>query len=337
MRSDLLHLVGVYSNPRRYKSRLALTRQWLSDAKDSGAMVMLVAHAFGERPHDFDDSDPALKHVHLVRLRGGPEQEVWLKEALVNAGIARLPEEARYICWEDTDIRHVRADWAAETVQMLQHYRVGQTWSHSIDLGPNGETVRNEWGNDADRSFSAAWTDGDIDVPNGDYGPSFLRLTQREHRQDARRHYGYSWAIRRDVLKGIGRLIDWMVTGSADYHMALGFSGALAHMAQQELADFNGNLSSGYIRRLREFARRCDDHVRQDIGCVPGTVLHSWHGTKTSRYYIDRKHILLGSGFDPDVDLAYDANGLPMLVTDNRALRDGLRRYFVVRNEDAGL
>jgi hypothetical protein len=48
--------------------------------------------------------------------------------------------------------------------EMLQHYRVGQTWSHAMDLGPDGECVRNEWGSGVDRSFCAAWLDRDVEL-----------------------------------------------------------------------------------------------------------------------------------------------------------------------------
>ena len=337
MRADLLHVVGVYSNPRRFASRLRLAREWIEHMHESGVRLILVQHAFGERPYDFDADDPLLRGVNLVSLRGGPEHELWLKEGLVNAGFARVPEEAKYLCWEDADVRHVRSDWAAETVHMLQHYRVGQTWAQTIDLGPQGEVMTNEWGHDVDRSFCAAWLAGDIDEPTDGYGQPQSRalFARRTGEKDWRQHYGYSWAIRRDALKGLGRLLDWMVTGSADYHMALGFCGKLRSVTERELADHREKgLSHGYVRRLREFAQRCEEHIRQDIGCVPGTLIHGFHGPKKNRFYIGRKDILIESGFDPDVDLAADVNGLPTLVTDNRLLRDGLRRYNVQRNED---
>jgi hypothetical protein len=251
-----------------------------------------------------------------------------------------LPDSARYLCLQDTDVRHLREDWAAETVHMLQHYRVGQTWSHSIDLGPQGEIVTNEWGNDADRSFCAAWLAGHVtaDLTEGYHGEgaAFKVSTalKAQGKMDWRQHYGYSWAIRREVLHWIG-LLDWMVTGSADYHMALGFAGLLRNKTAKELADDQGQLSVGYIRRLQEFADKCEAHVRQDIGCVPGTIAHDWHGPKRNRFYISRKQILIESGFDPDKHVAYDFNGIPYLAGDNRLLRDGLRTLAVARSEDS--
>ena len=286
--------------------------------------------------------DPAkYPHVNLLQLRGSDAHELWLKEALTKAGMARLPQDAKYVCWEDADVEHARPDWAAETVQMLQNHRLGQTWSHAIDFGPQGEVMRNEWGNDADRSFSAAFLAGDLPTPAGNvlipeaiakcgtpvegYGSGSCEA-KAEYKRDHRQHFGYSWAARREVLQGIGGVMDWLVTGSADYHMARAFAGLPS--------DVKSDATPGYRRRLNEFARRCDEFVKQDIGCVPGTLLAHYHGPKVKRFYFTRHAVLSAGQFDPDVDLAYGMDGLPQLVGDNRVLRDGLRRYFMRRNEE---
>lgn len=330
MQNNLLHVIGVYSNPRRYKARSRLLREWISNSLDSGVHLTVVEHAFGERPYEIGKDE--FKHLNLLQIRGGPEHELWLKEGLINYGIAHLPENAKYVCWEDTDIAHERGDWASETVHMLQHYRVGQTWTHSYDKGPNGNVVRNEWGNDVDRSFSAAWLAGDIKDDPGEYQganvPKQSRaLLENKGEIDYRQHYGFSWAMRRKCFTGIGRLIDWMVTGSADFHMAMCF----AH----RLVNFDDRMAPSYNRKLHEFQDRCEIHIKQDIGCVDGTVVHGWHGAKRHRFYLSRFDILRESGFDPDRDIAYDVHGLPTLISDNRILRDGLRRYNMQRNEDS--
>jgi hypothetical protein len=327
MPSEYLHVVGVYSNPRRYASRIRLLHEWIEHMLDSGVSLTVVEHAFGDRPYELPPSSDV---IDIVQVRGGAEHELWLKEGLVNMGFARLPDNAKYLCWEDADIRHVDKNWAAETIEMLQHHRVGQTWSHSMDLGPRNECVKNEWGSDVDRSFSAAWLAGDVEMLPEAYSRALLA---NKSEKDWRQHVGYSWAIRRDALRGLGRLLDWMVTGSADYYMALGFCGKLRGLTTKDVA--GDKLSAGCIRRLREFAARCELYIKQDIGYVPGTILHGWHGPKRSRQYIDRKDILVESKFDPDTDITYDVHGLPTLVGDNRLLRDGLRRYGMQRNEDS--
>lgn len=334
MQASALHVIGVYSNPRRWLQREALLVQWLNRVRESGAHVHVVEHAFGDRAHVLDPRH--YPDVTLHQLRGGPEHEIWLKEALAEYARGHLPPTAEYVCWQDTDVQHMHPSWASETVDCLQHHRVCQTWSHSIDLGPQHQILPNEWGNWADRSFAQAWIDGDIEVPNGleDYGPPRDFLVNKGKR-DWRQHYGYSWAARADVLQRIGGLIKWLVTGSADYHMALAFAGKLHMMLEKELADGRGMLNEAYVSKLRDFGAQCDRVIQQDIGCVPGALAHFWHGAKRNRGYISRKDILIQSNFNPDRDIAYDHHGLPYISSDNRLLRDGLRRYFRERNEDS--
>ena len=342
MRPELLTVVSCYFNHRRNPALLKNAREWLERTQDSGVKVIFVEHQLGERPFEFDPAKHP--HVTLIQLRGTAEHELWLKEALLKVGFARLPEEARYICWEDADVEHSKSDWAGETVQMLQHHRVGQTWTHAVDLDGGGEVMPNEWGQDVDRSFSAAFRDGDIDTPagrtmlpqrqglpgpilakEGYYGAIEDRPKDggKSSKRDHRQHYGYSWAARRSVLQGVG-LIDWLVTGSADYHMALAFAGIKSRVGNES--------STGYARRISEYATRCEEFVKQDVGVVPGIIMAHFHGEKAKRFYLSRHAVMSASQFDPDRDLAYGTDGLPQLVGDNRVLRDGLRRYFMRRN-----
>jgi hypothetical protein len=331
LQSSDLHVVAGYSNHRRYQVRPRLLKLWLQHMLDSGVTLTVVQHTLGDRAHDLDpDKDPNLKHVNLVSLRGGPEQEIWLQHALYNVGFSRLPEDAKFVAWQDTDLFYIRDDWPLETLHMLQHHRIGQTWTHSVDLDPNGNVIANEWDNLIDRSFCAAWHRGDVE-------PLTTRaMLGAGSTTDWRRHTGFGWAIRRDILRGLGRLIDWLVAGSGDYHMALGFCGQLRALVAKALREgWDKKYSAAYYRKLLEWADRCDEWVRQDIGVVDGTILHSWHGSKKNRYYGAREEILTEAHFDPDRDIGYDVHGVPMLVGDNRALRDGLRRYGRMRQEDS--
>lgn len=341
MRNDLLHVIGAYYNFRRSQAPRRLFLEWIEHQLDSGVALTLVEFALGERPYELDADDARLKHVQLLQIRGHAANELWIRDSLVNWAVGHLPDHAKYICWDDTDLRHTRADWASETVHMLQHYRVGQTWSHSIDLGPNHEIVPNDWNHETDRSFCHAWLQGDVEPQTrgdcGSSGPPAAHgapirkqagaLRKRAPQKDWRAHTGYSWAMRRDVFNQIGGLLDWMVTGSSDWHMAFCFAGYLGAADER--------MSPGYARRLKEFSRLCDLYVQQDIGCVPGAVLHGWHGRKKDRQYMTRFDVLLESAFDPDVDLARDSRGIPFIVGDNRLLRDGLRRLILQMRPDS--
>ena len=327
-----LHVIGCYSNPNRYKVRPALLRAWLPKVQASGASVTVVEYAFGDRSYEFNQAE--MPGVNLLQIRGN--QEIWLQYALYNYGIAHLPNHARYICVQDTDVQHMRDDWAVETVHMLQHYKVGQTWATSVDLNPSLDAEPNEHKNWVDRSFSAAWLVGDVELGSGPYIPDFSRAMLLPKDKDWRSHTGYSWAFRREVLNGLGRLPDWLIAGSSDWHMASGFAGKLHQMCVDELAKGGAKkYSQGYYDKLIQFAGLCDRHVGQDIGCVSGLLLHSWHGSKKLRFYGGREAILTEAHFDPFKDIAYDVHGLPYITSVNTALREGLRRYGRLRNEDS--
>ncbi len=328
-----LHVVAVINNPRRWKSRIRLLREFIPHMLDGGVSLTLVDHAFGERDHAFAKGDPFLDHVNHVQVRGGADQELWIKEALQKAGIRTFPENWKYLALIDADIAFQRSDWAMETLHMLQHHQVGQPWSHAIDLGPDRTPLMNEWGNVIDRSFSAAYAAGEAHVPDEGYGygqarsRALLAAAPAAKSPSKGQHYGFAWAFRREAWDGIGGLPDWLVTGSADYHSAMAFAGGRFRS--------DAYLSAGCTRRLDEFACRCDRFVRQDIGVVTGLIHHGFHGTKPKRNYMTRKDILAESRFDPDLHLTYDWQGIPSLAGDNRVLRDGLRRMNTLRDEDS--
>ena len=48
-----------------------------------------------------------------------------------------------------------------------------------------------------------------------------------------------------------------------------------------------------------EWQNRAERHIRRNIGFLPGTVMHSWHGPKTSRQYVSREVLIGQLGFDP--------------------------------------
>jgi hypothetical protein len=149
-------------------------------------------------------------------------------------------------------------------------------------LRPNCKVMR--WGNDANRSFAAAWCAGDVEVPVDAYGHTQLGLSRamvaHGHKRDWRQHDGYAWGTRRAAWNGIGGLPDWLITGSRPIFIQLWRS--------WEIGEVEAYLSPGATRRLGEFARRCDEHIRQDIGVVPGTLIYDFMAAR-KRNYLTRK------------------------------------------------
>jgi hypothetical protein len=141
-------------------------------------------------------------------------------------------------------------------------------------------------------------------------------------------HPGYAWAIRRDTWEQGGGLFDISILGAGDHHMAWAFVGH-AHMG------IHGRTTKAYQKAALARLYRMKHVVNGDLGFVEGTILHHWHGRKSSRKYVERWSILVDNKYDPNTDVYYDEHGLLQLTGDNHGLRDGIRDYFAQRNDDA--
>ena len=143
-------------------------------------------------------------------------------------------------------------------------------------------------------------------------------------------HPGYAWAFRREVFDALGGMIDRAICGSGDHHMAAGLIGLSAQTV-------HGEAHPNFKAMVQAWEDNAQAVARRDIGHVPGTILHTFHGWKADRRYQSRWEILTRNAFDPEADLIRGADGLPRLAGNKTGLRDDLRRYFRERIEDAGV
>jgi hypothetical protein len=300
MTPDLLHVVTAIANPIRWESRLRLARAFISHMLDSGVRLTVVECAFGERPHALADVG-GINHVP-VRAR----TLVWTKENLVNIGLARQPQDWKYAAWIDADIVFRKSGWAAETVHALQQYDVVQPWSDCYDLGPHEDHLQ------AHRSFCRQYHDKQPVGP----GPYTFA------------HPGYAWASTRRALDLLGGLIETAGLGAGDHHMALALIGKAD-------VSIDGRMTEGYRRPILAWQARAGQHVGGNIGYVPGTIEHGWHGPKAARRYIERWSVLAEHRFDPTTDLIRNTWGVLELAGNKPALRHDIDRYFRQRDEDS--
>lgn len=125
--------------------------------------------------------------------------------------------------------------------------------------------------------------------------------------------------------------MDWLPTGSGDWHMANALTGNLS-------SSLDPRHTPGYLRNCRIWEQRAiaiRDNPNGGLGYMPGLLLHSFHGSKGNRQYEHRHKFVIHAKFDPDVDLKRDWQGLWQLTDRNPKLRDGLRAYARMRNEDS--
>jgi hypothetical protein len=308
MDASKLHVVTCIANPVRWESRIRLYRDFEQHMLDSGVKLTTVECAYGERPHVLGGNP----HINHVAVRAAGQALVWNKEPLWNIGVHRLPDDARYIATIDADVKFRRPDWASDTVHALQHYDVIQPWSECYDLGPNDEHL------ELHRSFCRLVWEGKpiIQGPNTHKAPYQFG------------HPGYAWAWTRRALDAVGGYPETAALGAADHHVALALIGRVND-------SIPNNLTEAYKTPLRLWQQRAERHIARNIGYIPGTIEHAFHGSKPKRAYIGRWDILAKHNFDPTTDLRRNSHGVMELAGNKPGLRLDIDRYFRSRNEDA--
>lgn len=291
-----LYVIAVVSNPARFAKRYKLFQEFC-ERMGCEKYVELVTIELQQKNRAFITDS-------LLKIR--TNDEIWYKENMVNIAVRYLPHDWEYVAWIDTDIEFQNKDWALETIELLQTYKIVQMFSHAIDMGDRKETLHVHTG------FAYQYVNGETWKP-AKYGTQW--------------HPGYAWACTRDAFDNIGGLIDYAILGSADNHMALSFVGLVDK-------SLDTNLHPNYKMLCRIFQERCEKYIKRSVGFLAGTVLHHFHGNKPDRQYQDRWKILISNKFDPLRDIVKDYRGLYHLVDDKIKLRDDIIMYFRNRNED---
>lgn len=318
-----LYVITMVSNPLRWNSRNWNYHTFQNHMAHSGAELHTAEIAFGNRP--FEVTSPS--NPNHLQLRS--KDELWLKENALNLLMQHLPSEWEYVAWIDADVIFTRPDWAQETLHALQHYDFIQPFSHAQNLGPNSEPLMLGKGS-VTTSFMYEYQRALLGELPSDVPPTNLGIVADSYEAGVyyAGHPGFAWAATKTAMNKVGGLIDWAICGSADYHMATSLVGDPG----RSLGSVT-NLS--YDRWVQNWAQRAEENVKRNVGYVPGLINHMWHGPIKARNYNNRWQLLSRANFDPETDIYRDHQGLWQLSGKNILLRDGLRQYARLRNEDS--
>lgn len=323
---DRLYVVTPIFNPLRFRSRYENYRAFEKKCHDAGAILYTVECAFGDRP--FEVTEPDDPYDIQVRTWS----EIWLKERLINIGVARIQDRHPNwgkVAWIDADVDFARPDWAQETLHQLEHYMWVQMFSHAQDLGPNYEPLLKPY--DPNNLSFLGLYQGYIysylhNVPfmfGGDY-----YYPPHPKKPLAYWHPGFAHACRREAYDAVGGLFDISIAGNGDHLMCA----ALIGMAERAIPK---GMHKSFSDALLGWQERAQKYIQRDIGYVPGLLMHHWHGKKVDRKYTDRWKLLIEEQYDWTKDLKYDPQMLWQLTDRNWQLRDKLRFYMRGRNEDS--
>lgn len=318
------YVITPISRAVRFKRTYELYWQFKEMCDAAGVKLITVEQAFGNRDFMVTEAD------NIMNVQVRTVEELWHKENMINLGIARMMQidpTAREVAWVDSDCAPVRTpvNWFEETWHQLQHYEFVQMWERMLDLDIAFNVI-------AERvSFMHNY------FKYGEPHPLMKIAINSEqyYNPPGKRNFGapgLAWAANVDALQKVGGLIDFCILGAGDWYMAHALLGSISETIGSDRA------SDAYAKKLLAWQTRCERWIKRDVGMVGGTVYHYYHGDKINRQYGTRGAILTRNHYDPDHDIKYDAYGLVQLETYEPRqikMRDEIRRYFALRNEDS--
>jgi hypothetical protein len=306
---DLLCVVP-FNNPMQWKSRLANMRRTEDGLLAAGVNLATVEVTYGDRPYQLPDREG------VTRLRYATNDVLWQKENAVNVGFRAL--QWKYGAMIDGDILFHDMEWPLRTLHSLQLTPVTQISTDLVFLGPASQhlgtrqSYMRRYRVERTRVRSLDSVKYNIEIPITPHGDGYP---------------GGAWGYRHEAFEALGGLLDTCIIGAGDQHMA---------WAMTETPDvLIENSTTPYATAVQAWRRRCSTVIKRDVGLVSGLATHLWHGKRADRKYPGRWKILLDNKFDPETDLVRDSNGLIRLAGNKPNLRDDLRSYFSMRNEDS--
>lgn len=306
---NTLYIITIIFNPVGYKSRYKLYEDFKPYIKFSGAKLLTVEVAFGDRPFVVTSANDPWN----LQLR--TTHELWHKEGAINAGfkhLLRLVPNAKYMGWFDADIKFTNPNWVKDTIKALHRYDIVQPFSEAHNLNARYESMwkvasslkhfHNKLGYDQHPPIPSKYLCGG--------------------------HPGLAWAARVSTFKKLEGLMDFCIAGSGDTHMLNALLGDVKIF-------YKPGMTKPFQDALQLWADRADEHVKRNIGYVDGICYHYWHGRSEQRGYEKRWDITNYHQFDPSKDIVMQPNGLYAWAGNKPKLAYDLRRSMSERNEDA--
>lgn len=305
------HVITMVSNPVRTTRRYELFHRFRQYMLDQGVYIWTAEIQDGSRPFCCTDKN----NPRDLQLR--TETRLWHKENAMNLMVQRLPSDFKYVCFVDSDIEFLNKNWIQDTIHELQIHKFVQMWETAIDQGPYGESFG------LYHSFMSKY------VKNGYRFPEkWVKSGKFGAYQGREMHPGFAHSCTRQAINEMGMLPDRCIAGAGDRHLCLALTGKAEY-------SFHPQAPEAYKKYILDYQERCLHLIKKNVGYVDGTIIHHWHGKKSSRGYWSRWSIINENNFDPMMDLRPDWQGL--LQLDDYAkpeLRDALMSYFNSRNDD---
>ncbi|OQS06226.1 hypothetical protein THRCLA_01721 [Thraustotheca clavata] len=314
-----LHVILVYSNPKHFESRKRLLLQTYrhlravqNGLQGNDTLEIVVAQvAYDEEPFI-----PLERNGQYdLCLRTPLENAIWCKENLINLAIRNILHKtshcAEYFAYVDADITFENPGFVADTLDRLNPHAMLQMFETATLENPTPLVVKG-FGYQFHMNNKLA---------------SALKNVANDHEDYW--HPGFAWALHRDVFLATGGLIE-RTYGSGDRHMAM----AIIGRAQDSIPS-HCNVAPVYAQMILDWQAVAMEYGVQ-LGYVPGSIFHSWHGSIQNRQYMGRWSTLVKHQFDPYEHFRVnpDSGLLEWASAATKELRDEVSEYFSNRDED---
>ncbi len=319
--TDTLWVVTSYYNPVRYRRRLENFRAFRRNLQ----APLLVVELARPGAHRLGDGDAEI----VVSLTG--EDRIWQKERLINIGVGRLPDDARYVAWCDCDLIFDDPDWPAaarrrldEAGGMVQLFDAAAHMPDNLDPRAASPALCREVAPlFVKLSFPRALSAG-IVKPNPNAN---LRSVDPSIGKSV--SHGKAWAARRDIIEACGHFDKAIVGGGDTVHIQ-----ASCDMLDEEYL-VKYDLPRGYRAAAHAWAKTARrTGLFQSVSSLDRRAYHLWHGEIADRGYLSRLEILSWHDYDPDRDLRLADNGTWAWADPKGALAADVEAYFSSRFED---
>lgn len=341
---DDLWVITTYYNPAGYRTKRENYERFAAPIKSAAIPLITLEAAFGTAPFELEPASD------VIQVRG--RDVMWIKERLINIGIAQLPPQAQKVAWLDADILFENPAWAVQTAALLDDFPVVQPLDTVRRLGPDRkvEPRRDRVG----------------------FARQLSRRPESAHlRGSAHGQPGIAWAARRSliqkhglydaaVMDGGDELFSHALGGGFNTPCVRGITGA-KHIKWSPLMNRILNrlaripwprpAAEWYIRRsvihpprpapeerfyahYLRWAQSFYAQVQGQVGYVSGMALHLWHGNPVNRRYGERNAILRQYHFDPSADVRLNEQGVWEWASDKPDLHQAVEHYFHTRRED---
>jgi hypothetical protein len=262
-------IVSCYFNPRNSPYRKTAFRRFYESVKHLNICIAECVIGNTEPELDVYDDD------RIITVR--TENLLWHKEGLLNMLIEGLSLDIKYVFWLDCDVIFSNKNWMIEGVKQLKTHNIIQPFENCIHLEKDQmETTINEdvvfSSNLPNRSNSKCWKSFCYNYAKTDLWKNEV--------YDNHGHVGFAWGARIEILKAVP-LYDKALIGGADHIIAHAAAGQIGHTCITKA--FGDNMDE-----INEWSKNFYSVVQGNIGYVPCTLYHIWHGDVEKRQYLKR-------------------------------------------------